>query len=131
MVIISRRRDKSFRGFRIGAKGTSVVPAPRHLGAHAMYVRLGVGVFPYVVVGVEEDVRFVIRHPLDVLPGEVLLVCGVERVHHTDLRDPLRARYRRPRHARGPEPRACPQPVSSPPCSIPPCRSRNYMAARA
>lgn len=66
MVIISRRRDKLFRGFRIGAKGTSVVLAPRHLGAHAMHVRLGVGVFPYVVVGVEEEVRFVIRHPLHV-----------------------------------------------------------------
>lgn len=71
MVIISRRRDKLFRGFRIGAKGTSVVLAPRHLGAHAMHVRLGVGVFPYVVVGVEEEVRFVIRHPLHVRPRYV------------------------------------------------------------
>lgn len=33
--------------------------------------------------------HIVVGHPLDVLPGEVLLVCGVERVHHTDLRDPL------------------------------------------
>ena len=97
MVIISRRRDKSFRGFRIGAKGTSVVLAPRHLGAHAMHVRLGVGVFPYVVIGVEEDVRFVIRHPLHVRPRYVAPVGDVDGVGLRGPRDRRQGRAYRGR----------------------------------
>ena len=97
MVITSRRRDKSFRGFRIGAKGTSVVLAPRHLGAHAMHVRLGVGVFPYVVVGVEEEVRFIIRHPLHVRPRYVAPVGDVDGVGLRGPRDRRQGRAYRGR----------------------------------
>ena len=64
------------------------------LAVHA--VPFGVGIDGSVVhaLGEEQRVGLAVGHPLDVLPGDPSPVGGMERVHHTGLRDPLRPGYR-------------------------------------